>query len=54
MELVDSKCPKCGSDGIDGDSPEIEGNGKVRQVVWCTTCEQEWVAVYSLTAIELF
>ena len=50
--LTDSKCPNCGSEQIEGDSPVID-NGEVRQVCWCTDCEANWTAVYVLVEIAM-
>lgn len=42
-----STCPHCGSDAIEGDSYDPEGDS-ITQQVSCLDCDAEWMDVYQL------
>ena len=46
-----SHCPKCGSEQIQGDSIEIDGNS-TWQRVGCLDCDAEWVDTYTLSDVQ--
>jgi transcription elongation factor Elf1 len=43
-------CPYCGSDEVEGDSLDAEGN-HVYQVCTCCKCEAAWTDEYTLTGV---
>lgn len=44
-------CPKCGSEQIQGDSIEIDGNS-AWQKVGCLDCDAEWIDTYTLSDVQ--
>ncbi len=46
-----SHCPKCGSEQIQGDSIEIDGN-IAWQRVGCLDCDAEWIDTYTLSDVQ--
>lgn len=46
------KCPKCGSDEIEGDDISVEGN-EVWQECGCLVCNAEWNDIYEFKRQEI-
>lgn len=52
LENGGTKCPKCGSENIEGASWNADGGGTASQEVSCLDCDAEWFDVYNLVGIQ--
>lgn len=49
-EYIGSSCPCCGSENIEGEDFDFEGNSRE---VSCTDCNARWNELFTLTGFEL-
>lgn len=52
LENGGTKCPKCGSENIEGASWDADGSGITSQEVSCNECGAKWYDVYNLVGIQ--